>query len=112
MSYQNERLSSFLKKEIAIYLTKNFPHPTDVFISVTEVVVDQSLETAKIFISVFPDKKANDILKSIKAYENEIRKFLSSRLRRHKIPKINFVLDKNFESGIRLEKLLENSEDK
>ncbi len=110
MAYQGERLASFLKKETAAYLIKNFPHPTDVFLSVTEAVVDQSGDSAKIFVSIFPDKNSADTLKNVKKYEGEIRKFLSSRLRRHKIPKIIFVLDKNFESGIRLEKLLEKVE--
>ncbi len=111
MSYQNERLASFLKKEIALYVIKNFPRPEDVLVSVTKVFVEDSLENAKVFVSVFPEKNSYGVMQSLKNYESEMRKFLSSRLRRHRIPKITFVFDKNLESEVRLEKLLEKTED-
>ena len=111
--HQKERLVSFLSKEIGIFLLRNFPHDPEMFLSVADVILNSSSEEAEVYVSVFPDSGAKEVLKELKHYRGEARKFIASKLRRRKIPKINFF-PVSTEKIARLEKLLEkvkNEED-
>ena len=104
--HQKERLASFLKKEMGVFLLRNFPHDPEVFLSVADVILNSSSEEAEVYVSVFPDRRGAEILKELKFYRGEARKFIASKLRRRKIPKISFF-PASTEEIVRLEKLLE-----
>ena len=112
MAHQTERFASFVKKEIALFLEAHVPRPADSFVSVTGIEVHESFEYVRVFVSVFPEKYQNEVMKELSRFQKEARAFIASRLKRHKIPEIHFVLDTQYESRVRLEKLLENIEDK
>lgn len=107
-----ERLSSFLKKELASFLHENILLPESVFLSVTQVFIDDSLERAQIYISVFPEKFSSEVFKELRLLEKEVRQFLASRVSRHKIPQIEFLLDKNLDAESHIEKLLKKVQNK
>ena len=111
MAYQSERFTSFVKKEIAQFLEAHFPRPEDAFVSVTKVLVTESFDRAQVFVTVFPEKYRDEVMRELPRFEKEARAFIAGRLKRHKIPEIRFVFDAEYVSGIRLEKLLENIED-
>ena len=104
-----ERLESFIKKELSGFLRENILLEEGVFLSVTRVLVDDSLERAQVFISVFPEKYSEEIFKELKMLHKDARKFLASRIKRHKVPQIKFLPDKNLDAESRIEKLLKKS---
>ena len=106
MPHQKERLASFLRKELGIFLLRDFPHDPEIFLSIADVILNASSEEAKVYVSVFPELRADEIWKELKFYRGEARKYLAGRLKRRKTPKINFVPAET-ENIIRLEKLLE-----
>ncbi len=112
MAHRSEQFTSFMKKEIAIFLDREVPRPLGVFFSVTNVMLNESGEEAKVFISIFPDQSAKEIFRTLKDYEKEARLYLAGKLKRRKIPYIRFVHDTSQQDAIRLEKLLENVTDK
>lgn len=103
-----ERLESFLKKELALFLEKNIPITEGGFVSVTKVFINEKADKAEVFVSVFPEKLSAEVFAELKLLQSDIRKFLSSRIRRHKIPDVRFILDKNIDAESRIEKLLKN----
>lgn len=105
-SHQKDRLASFLRKELGIFLLRDFPRDPEVVLSVANVILNSSAEEVKVYVSVFPESYSAEIFKELKFYRGEARKFISSRLRRRKIPKIIF-LPAETEATLRLEKLLE-----
>lgn len=105
--HQKERLSSFLRKELGFFLLREFPHDPEVFLSVANVVLNSSAEEAKVYVSVFPEVRGEEIFKELKLYRGEARKYISARLKRRKIPKINF-LPASTEEIVRLEKILDS----
>ncbi len=105
MVYQQERLASFIKKELAIFLEK-IPKEEGVFFSVTRVEIDSGLEKAKVYISIFPKNKSKNNFLSIKRLSSDARRLISGKLKRHKIPYLIFVLDEGGDQEARLEKLL------
>ena len=101
-----ERLESYIKKELSMFLKKELYLEDGVFISVTKVFIDDSVERAQIFVSVFPEKFSTETFKELKLLQKDARKFLAKRIKRHKIPQITFILDKNLDSESHIEKLL------
>ena len=110
MSHNAERLESFLKREVTEFLIRHIALPEGAFFSVSRVVLGNALDKAQVFILIFPDKLAHESFTEIKHLERETRKYISSRLKRHKIPQVRFVLDTTQSKQTRLEKLLENIE--
>lgn len=108
MSHNAERLASFLEREVTEFLMRHTALPEGAFFSVSRVLLDNSLDKAQVFILIFPDGLANESFSEIRRLEKETRKYIASRLKRHKIPQIRFVMDTGHGKQIRLEKLLEN----
>ena len=92
-----------------MFLRENILLEVVVFLSVTRLFVDDSLERAQVFISVFPEKYSEEIFKELKMLHKVARKFLASRIKRHKVPQIKFLPDKNLDAESRIEKLLKKS---
>jgi ribosome-binding factor A len=112
MTHRSEQFVSFMKKELAIFLDREVPRAEGIFFSVTQVTINQSVERAQVFISIYPEKYSTEMMKLLKTYEGEARAHLASKLKRRKIPFLVFVLDTEQDARVRLEKLLENSENK
>ncbi len=103
-----ERLESFIKKELSGFLKKEISLEEGVFVSITNVLVDDSLEMAKVFVSVFPEKFYKEVFGELNLLHKEARKFLAERIGRHKIPEVKFMRDKNVDAEFKIEKLLKN----
>ena len=101
-----ERLASYIKKELSAFLHENVYLEDGVFLSVTHVLLDDSLDRAQIFVSVFPEKFSSEVFRELNLLQKDSRKFLAQRIKRHKIPNIKFILDKNLDAENRIEKLL------
>src|SRR3989344_2224309 len=104
MTHRDEQFISFMKKEIAIFLDREVSRPLGVLFSVTQVVLNQSGERVEVLISVYPEKYAKETMKSLKMHEGETRMYLASKMKRRKIPFLIFVLDKEQDARVRLEK--------
>ena len=112
MAYQKERFSSYLEQEMAEFLSREAAGilPEGSFISVTRAVINESGETADIYISIFPDSASADSFSDIRKLGKEARKYISEKLKRRRIPKISIRLDSAMEKSVRLEKLLDTVE--
>ena len=93
-----ERLSSYIKKELAFFLEKNLPIAEGGFVSVTKVFINERADKAEVFVSVFPENLSAEVFVELKFLQKDVRRFLSSRIKRHKIPDIKFILDKNLDA--------------
>lgn len=112
MAHRPEQFISLLKKEVSNFLERSVPRPVGVFVSVTGVNLASRDTIAHISISIYPEDKADEIFKSLKPYEAEARGHLGNLIKHRIIPYIIFVHDKGQGDRMRLEKLLENIEDK
>jgi ribosome-binding factor A len=112
MNHNKERFSSLLKKEIALFLERNFPRDNGIFLSVTKVRLSGSLEKADVFVSIFPDERAEKTIVLLRRFKGDVMDHIASKIRARKIPNIIFVLDKTQGAEISLEKSLENLQDK
>ena len=66
-----------------------------VLISVSKVYVTVDLSLAKVYVSIFPNKEASQLLEEIKAVQVSIRHELAARTKHQlrRVPELNFYLD-------------------
>lgn len=82
-------------------------------ISVTKVKVTTDLSIAKVYISIFPNKNAKELMEGIKSNQVLIRHELAQRTRNQlrRVPELLFYLDDSIEYIENIEKSLKREED-
>jgi ribosome-binding factor A len=81
-------------------------------ISVSKVYVTTDLSIAKVYVSIFPNKKAAELLEGIKSNEPLIKHELAQRTKHQlrRIPELSFYLDDSLEYIDNIEKSLKGDE--
>lgn len=77
-------------------------------ISVTKVYVTADLSIAKVYLSIFPNEKASELLEGIKSNEPLIKHEIAQRTKNQmrRMPHLNFYLDDSLEYIDNIEKSL------
>ncbi len=105
------KVSRLLQKELSDFFLKNM-HSSfgGSIVSVTVVRVTSDLSLAKIYISIFPKYKEDEIFKVIKKSSKTIRYDLAGRVRKQlrKIPELHFYIDDSLDYAGRIDELLKN----
>ena len=81
-------------------------------ISVSKVVVTTDLSVAKVYLSVFPQDKAKDLLEAIKSNSKLIKHDLSQRvkLQLRKVPNLSFYIDDSLDYIEKIDSALSKKE--
>ena len=100
---RKERLEKIISRDIAEIINFESNNPDLSLISVTGVDLSNDGSYAKVYISANKENKALESLNNAKGF---IRSSLAKKLDIKKTPELNFVIDKSFTSGNRIEELL------
>lgn len=102
------RIGRLLQKEIGDIFLQETRAMQGVLISVSAVRVSADLSVAKVYLSIFPSDKANDLLESIRSNVKSIRFDLGQRVRTQlrKIPELVFYLDDSLDYIENIDNLL------
>ncbi len=77
-------------------------------VSVSEVRISPDLSVAKVYVSVFPSSKSEDVMKSltdnVKAYRGELGRIVAKQLRI--VPELAFYLDSSLDYVEHIDELL------
>ena len=106
---RQKRISRLVQKELSDIFQKDKKHHyPNVMISVTVVRVTADLSYARIYLSIYPANKPEEILNEIKANTNVIRDELAQRVRHQlrKIPELQFFIDDSLDYVEHIENLL------
>ena len=84
----------------------------DVLISVTKVSVTTDLSIAKVYLSIFPNKGAKELMEGITSNKSLIKHELSQRTRHQlrRVPELLFFLDDSLDYIENIEESLKNKE--
>lgn len=111
---RQKKIAGIIQKDLADILQRA---ATDgglkgTLISVSKVSVTTDLSIAKAYVSIFPNKDAQKLLKGIKASQVAIRYELAQRTKNQlrKVPELNFYLDDSLEYIDNIEKSLKGEE--
>lgn len=101
-----EKVNSLLEREIGQILQREIIFPADVLVTLTRVDSTANLIETKVYISVLPDQKADQVMDILKRNIYDIQQKINRKLNMRPIPKIIFVIDKDASKAGRVEELL------
>jgi ribosome-binding factor A len=102
------KVNELIKQEVGKLFLTEMNFPADVLVTVIEVETSKDLRYADVFISVFPFKKADEIIEALKEQVYFLQKIINKKLSMKPLPRIRFVIDEGGERMGRIEELLKN----
>ena len=103
-SIKNTRINGEVQKELGRIITREIKDPRiSPMTSVVAVEVAPDLKTAKAYISVLGNEKAQqDTIAGLRSAEGFIRRALAKSINLRNTPQITFVLDQSIEYGVNM----------
>lgn len=105
------RVNSLIQEELSKIILRDFDFPIDILVTLTRVEATANLIEAKAYISVYPEEKADEIIRILSKSIYDIQYKINRILRMRPIPKIIFVKEKNISEAGRIEELLTRVKD-
>lgn len=108
MKIRPNRIAEEIKKEMAQIIRSELKDPrVGGLISITSVEVSGDLRYAKVFITKYGDKDAqNEALKALEKAAGFIRNELGKRIRLRYVPELLFKFDESMEHGAKITAIL------
>src|SRR3989338_2862046 len=100
------RLNERIRDEMGKIIAEELEFPEGTLVTVIRAEISEKLGGARIFISVFPKKFGEEVIRGIKKRTSYLRALLKTKLRIRIMPQINFILDRSMESIERIEEIL------
>jgi ribosome-binding factor A len=105
---RRERLEHQIRKEIGEIVERDVSDPEIGFATITEVRLSNDLKFAKVYVSVYGERKVrDDALAALRKATAFIRSQLGTRIRIKQLPELSFLLDESLDAYERVEKILE-----
>ncbi|MCI5822996.1 MAG: 30S ribosome-binding factor RbfA [Lachnospiraceae bacterium] len=113
-SIKNTRINEEVLRELSNILRGEIKDPrVSPLCSVVAVEVAPDLKTAKAYISVLGDEKAQqDTMEGLKCSAGYIRRQLAANINLRNTPEIHFILDQSIEYGVRMSKMIDEVNNK
>lgn len=114
-SNRQKKIASVLQSDLVDVLqgaaTRGGLH--GIIISVSKVHVTVDLSIAKVYLSIFPNNKAQELLKGIKSNAPKIKHEIAQRTRHQlrRMPELDFYIDDSLEYIDNIEKSLKGAND-
>ena len=101
-----DRINELIKEILANIIQEEADLPSDVFVTVTKVDTSADLRYARVFVSVFPEKKFGKIIEMLGRKIYSIQGNLNKKLHMKPLPRIEFMADRTEVEADKIEKLL------
>lgn len=105
MNYRPVRVGKLIREELSKTLERELEFP-GALVTITEVVVDKKLETAKAGVSVLPGAKADEVMRSLGRSRSRLQFLVARKINIKPMPRIQFEIDRGPEEAAKVEKLL------
>ncbi len=103
------KIARMLQKELSEIFRRQTAAMGNVLVSVSTVRVSPDLGIAKVYLSIFPPEKAQDILANIQRQTKTVRYDLAQAVKQilRKCPELQFYLDDSLDYIDNIDRLLE-----
>mgnify|MGYP000675555662 CR=1 FL=1 len=104
------KISRLLQKELSEIFRQQTAKMGNVLVSVSTVRVSPDLSIAKVYLSIFPPEKSQEILDNIKRSSKTVRYDLAQQVKEtlRKCPDLQFYLDDSLDYAENIDRLLGN----
>lgn len=105
------KINQLIQQELGMILLREFDLPDGVLVTVTRVDASGNLQEAKVYISVMPEAKLEDVLGVLQRNIYHIQQMLNKRLRMRPVPRIRWTIETKTSQAQRIEELLEKTKE-
>lgn len=107
---RRQRISSFLRAQLAEIIARELKDPRLGFISVTRVEPAEDLREAKVYISVMgTEAEQRTSMRGIEAASGKIQSLLGDRIHFRNTPELRFIQDDSIRKSMEMDSLLERA---
>lgn len=107
---RQKKVATAIQQELAVMLQESIRNQgaSSLVLSITKVNVTIDLSLAKVYLSIFPQDKADTYLKGIEENSYQIRHDMSQRMRNQlrRMPRFSFYIDDSLDYVESIEKAL------
>ena len=105
---RQNKIARLLQKELGDIFLLQTKSMHDVLVSVSAVRISPDMSIARVYLSIFPSEKGEELIKNINANMKSIRYELGTRVRFQLriIPELKFFLDDSLDYLERIDELL------
>lgn len=105
---RQNKISRLIQKELSEIFLLQTKAMSGVLVSVSAVRISPDMSIARVYLSVFPSEKSQEIVKNINANMKSIRYELGTRVRHQLriIPELKFFVDDSLDYVERIDELL------
>lgn len=107
MNQRIQRVNQLIKKELSQIILREIGFPKNALVTITRVDSSPNLIQTKVYVSVIPEDKIEDVLEILEKSIYDLQQILNKRLNMRPVPKIKFVMEKETVEAGRIEELLE-----
>jgi ribosome-binding factor A len=101
-----DRINELIRTTVAEIIAREVELPLGNFVTVVKVDTSRDLRYARVFVSVFPEKKFGKTLEVLRKKLFLIQGALNKKLHMKPLPRIEFVADKTEAEADKIEKIL------
>lgn len=110
---KQDRMDSILTKEISRILQFELKNPKLGFVTVTDVQCTRDMSQAKVYVSFLGQQERNDAgMKILNQSKGFIRSTIAKNVKMRKVPELIFVQDTSLEQGRKIEKIIQEINEK
>lgn len=102
-----EALNDLLREKIAFVLSRELSLENGL-VTVTRVDTSPKLQKAKVYFTVIPEKMTGSTFEKIKKINYLFSQYLAKNTRLRKIPKLEWILDKQEKEALNLMELIDS----
>jgi ribosome-binding factor A len=106
MSFRIQQINELIRNHVAEIITREIDLKPGVFLTVAHVDTSPDLRYTHIFVSVFPEKESEYVLKTLEKEIYHIQGKMNKKLSLHPLPRIKFEIDITEVKADKIEKIL------
>ena len=103
------KINQLLQEELGTILLRELELPDGVLVTVTRVDASGNLQEAKVYISVMPEARYEEVMLELKREIFNIQQTLNKKLRMRPVPRIRWAVETKTAEAQRIEELLEKT---
>jgi ribosome-binding factor A len=108
-STRQKKVSRLIQKELAeIFIRKGNELSHGSLVSITKVRISPDLSSARVYISIFPAKNQDEVMKTVQDHNSRIRHELGQKIRTQLriVPELAYLLDDSLDYIDNIDRLL------
>jgi len=107
-----DQINELIKQELAKIILEELEFDPGVFATIMNVETSDSLETANVWVSIFPEGNTGSTLETLNKNIGLIQSILNKRIALRFVPRIAFKIDKSQSYASEIEKVFKKIDEK